>query len=1728
MATGEPIAIVGMAGRFPGAEDIDEFADNLFNAREGISDLPDDIPFIRGVKEEYVRRRPIITDADCFDADFFAMTPREAELRDPHHRLFLETTHATLAHAGYDPSTYAGRIGVFAGMNANRYRHDYLEAHPDLVQQAGYLVIDNSSAPDYLTTFVSYKLGLRGPSVTTLTACSTALVSVHLACTAIRAGDCDMAVAGGVSVEFPFNRGYFYYPGGTSSKDGVVRPFDEHSTGTNFGNGVGAVLLKPLSAAIADRDTVYAVVRGSAINNDGNRKVGFSAPSIDGQRECIEAALRSAEVDPRDISYMEAHGTGTPVGDPIELTGLVEAYRAVGGDELPTGYCALGTVKSNVGHLGHAAGVAGLIKTVLALHFERLPASINVTTPTTAVDWDTSPFRLVTETRPWPETDDAPRVAAVSSFGIGGTNAHVIVGAAPAPEPRDRPARPTEAILWSATDDAAGDRLRERLRTYFATLPVSRFADAAHTLRTGRSQKKVRGAVLAASPADAAESLGDSWRIISGDGRPRSLAFAFPGQGSQFANAMIDLYADEPLFRAGCDNAFEVLAPLVDTDLRAAWESGDEDRLAETAVAQPLLYVLEYTLAHCLRHWGATPTVLFGHSIGELVAGAVAGVFDFESGLRAVAARARLMQEMPRGRMLAVAASRDDVAEFVTGPVALAAVNGPRQVVLSGPADAIDAAAAELSGRGLATKALRTSHAFHSPAMADAADRWEEVLAGLDLREPRLPIVSAATGTEIDADQARSPRFWAQQLTAPVDFDAAAAAVLATGPVTVLEVGPGRTVGALLRGRAELRVEGSCALPLAPRAGGTAVEPALAQLWVDGEPITYWQDLGRRGGYRRTAVPGYPYARRRHWVDPPTEPDETPEPADRPTTQTTTEATTEVSSPFAELAWTSTTVDRASAEPALAHRGTAAVLCGCGDDRLVPALQRAGYRAVVLDPTPGAFDPTSAPAWIAALDRLGDVDLVVHAALLAAPDTVTATELDEQLSQSVYGVVACVRALATAARRLRHPVALVVAGRHLVDVTGGETINPAAAAVVPLLRTIHAEHPDIATHCLDVSPNTPEDVLAAELADLRAPLLAVRGTARWSPFLRPLPEPSAAPRLRHRGTYLITGGLSGIGLVAAKTLARTGMRPRLALLSRSADAALPELAELTAAGAEVEVVPADVTDLESLRAAVTRVERRFGQLAGVVHSAGVAGGGLVERREPEEIRRVLAPKTLGVLNLETVLADRPELDFLMLFSSQAGLGGLYGSADYAAANAFLDAHARSVAGRERRTLSVQWPGWSEVGMAARSDVEIGALTGATGSALERPSLTSDYDPAGSWEFTEHVVAGTPVLPGTSLLDLIVRAVRTAGVVPASEALELRDTVFLSPVVGDGPVEVNVLLTALAEGYRTRVRSRRPGASAWTDHAQGTVVGIPDQPGALPEDVRDGLPPSPFGGLGEWIRFGERWETVTDFRSSGDERLARLVLPEKFADDLATHVLHPALLDVATGVSTDVRPGKSYVPFLYRRMRVFGSLSGDLTVHTRPIEPADGAAGVRPTAVDIYDTETETMLVQVEGFAVREVNEAWASGQPTISAAPPEPGLVDPDTGARLIRQLLAGHLPAVVLVSAPNAPAIPGFDQVASPVTTTAPVAAPDVAAQPEPVPATDTADAATVLRELWSKALGIGDIKDDDDFFDLGGSSLTAVALTSHIRDHFGVELSAGVMFELSTIRAMVAELTK
>lgn len=719
----EPIAIVGMRCRVPGADDLDRFWRNLAAGVESISVLTPEDMRSAGVPDSifrlpgYVNASPTLDDVDLFDADFFGFSARDASLTDPQHRLFLETAWEALEAAGHDPARFPGPIGVFGGCELSSYLYQLYLSRDSLGYLDGMqLMVTNDK--DHLCTQVSYRLDLRGPSVVVQTTCSTSLVAVAMACESLQARRCDMALAGGVTVRVPQRGGYFYTAGSILSPDGHCRPFDATAQGTIVGSGVGLVVLRRLSDALADGDQVRAVVLGFGLNNDGSDKAGYTAPSFRGQAAAVGAALEMAGVSPDTIGYVEAHGTGTILGDPIEVSALTAAWRRHTDRRQ---FCGIGSVKSNFGHLSCASGVAGLSKAVLAMEHGALPPTVHFQRPNPAIDFASSPFYVVSELTPW-ERDGTPRRAGVSSFGVGGTNAHVVLEEAPErPAPAER--RPHQVLTVSARTETALDAATARLADALESRPGLDLADAAFTLHVGRRAFTHRR-VLVAAADDRAGAVDGLRRLVGGaaaDGSAaRPVVFMFPGQGAQYPGMAADLYRTEPVVRRAVDHCARVLKPALGLDLRrllfpsARRRREAADALRDTAVTQPALFTVEYALAQLWRSWGVHPSAMIGHSIGEYVAATQAGVLALDDALRVLADRGRLIAGLPAGSMLAVMAPAEELDRFVDGDVSLAAVNAPTLSVLSGPHAAIDRVEEALRRESVAARRLHTSHAFHS------------------------------------------------------------------------------------------------------------------------------------------------------------------------------------------------------------------------------------------------------------------------------------------------------------------------------------------------------------------------------------------------------------------------------------------------------------------------------------------------------------------------------------------------------------------------------------------------------------------------------------------------------------------------------------------------------------------------------------------------------------------------------------------------------------------------------------------------------------------------------------------------------------------------------------------------------------------------------------------------------------------------------------------------------
>lgn len=874
-ARNEAIAIVAMAGRFPGAGDVEAFWRNLCEGRDSITYFkPDELdPAVTASERSdpgYVAARGVIEGLENFDAAFFGISPREAELMDPQQRIFLELSWECLERAGYAPDATPGPVGVFAGMNNGTYFQRHLAHRPDLIAKLGDFQVMVNNEKDYIATHVAHKLNLTGPAVSTHTACSTSLVAICQAVDSLRAGHCDMALAGAASATCPPRSGYRHIEGAMLSRDGHTRTFDRDATGTVFSDGATVVLLKRLDDALADGDPVYAVIRGAAVNNDGGHKASFTAPSSEGQAAVIAMAHTDAGVDPRSIGYVEAHGTGTPLGDPIEVEGLTRAFRRSTAD---TGFCRIGSVKSNVGHLVIAAGGAGVIKTALSLWEQRIPASLHYQQANASIDFGATPFIVNDRLSDWP-AGNAPRRAGVSSFGVGGTNAHVVIEEAPARDESERGQGP-QLLVLSARTPAALARSAERLADHLAAQPQANLADVAWTLAVGRKAFAHRVCVVADDVAAAVDALRTNELTAaatrSRPARSSDVVFMFPGQGSQYAGMGRGLYASEPAFRAAFDECADLLRAELGFDLRERVFAGSAEDLQPTATMQPATFAIEYALARMWMSHGVMPAAMIGHSVGEFVAAALAGVFTLADALRLVARRGALMQAQPTGTMMSVRLALDALLPRLPDDLSLAAENAPGACVVSGPDDAIARFQGQLESDGVACRVLHTSHAFHSSMMDDVVAPFRAEVAAVVRSAPAVPLMSTASAQWLDDETAMSAEYWAQHLREPVRFAAALERLVDERPRVLLEVGPRTTLATLARQHPGVQRQPAVAVSTltdSPDAEEACIRNAAGQLWCRGaaiDPATF----DRRQQRRRVLLPTYPFERQRFWVEAP-------------------------------------------------------------------------------------------------------------------------------------------------------------------------------------------------------------------------------------------------------------------------------------------------------------------------------------------------------------------------------------------------------------------------------------------------------------------------------------------------------------------------------------------------------------------------------------------------------------------------------------------------------------------------------------------------------------------------------------------------------------------------------------------------------------------------------------------------------------------------------------------
>ncbi|HPD91889.1 MAG: SDR family NAD(P)-dependent oxidoreductase [Rhodobacter sp.] len=1571
------LAIVGMAAHLPGAASIGAYWHNLRNGLRAIRRLSEDELIAAGEDPALMRQAnyvpfaaPLDRFAD-FDAEFFGFSPKEAAILDPQHRQFLEVAWEALENAGHTPEGFGGTIGVYAGCGMGSYFYFNLCSNRDLVRDVGmFLLRHTGNDKDFLSTRVSHIFDLRGPSVNVQTACSTSLVALHYAAQALLSGECDMALAGGVTIELPQGRGYLYKENEILSPDGECHAFDHRAQGTVFGSGAGCVVLKRLGDAVADGDHIWAVVKGSAINNDGAQKAGYLAPSVEGQARCVAEAQAVADVPAETVDYIECHGTGTYLGDPIEVAAMTEAFRETTD---ATQFCRIGSVKTNIGHLDTAAGVASLIKVALALHHREMPPSLGFEAPNPTIDFESSPFAVNAALTPW-ESRGHPRRAGVNSLGVGGTNAHVILQEAPARAASEASDWPFQLLTLSARTRGALDQQAKTLAQHLRDAPGTDLADVAWTLHKGRRAFDKRRVVVAESPAEAAALLDSDnpRRVFSHTALDNpDVVFLFPGGGAQYAGMARDLYETEPVFAEWMDRGLEILQPRLDYDLRALWlpepgaEAAADVALKRPSVQLPLIMITEYALAQMLMAWGVQPAALVGHSMGENTAACLAGVLSFEDCIGLVHLRGSLFDTVPAGGMLSVPLSVDALGPYL-GDLDLASVNAPDLTVVSGPDAALDDLAARLQAEGVETQRIAIDIAAHSRMLEPILSQFRAYLASIPLAPPRLPIISNRTGQPLTAEQATSPDYWTQHLRGTVMF-ADCVSTLAETPNRIwIEVGPGKALSSLTRMHGAVPPQQVLAVLRHPDediADDLYHMGLLGRIWALGGTFD-WSQIWGEARRNRVPLPTYPFERREYFIAPAAPSAEI--------VNTLPARIADVADMGTRLGWVArsadldfdidTDLDTVPAEtwlvfadqdgiaaPVLARlraAGHKVIEVQAGDSfrrrtetayTLPTERGREGYDQLIQDLVHRGTVPTRiAHFWLASGEerfRAGSNAFQAHVeqgfySLMFLGQAIGA----EGLAGPIHLTVITAGAAQVRAEGLRWPEKAMIAGPARVIPHEIAGLSVSTLDIDPLTRR-RGGHPDLVQPLLEELLATPGNAIAA-----------LRGGKRYEQRLRPQPL-TQEPDLPRGAAWVITGGFGGIGQSVAEALirrsgarialiSRAGLPPRdqWAALKESGDPAMRRILQverLESLGAEVLVAAADVCNIDEMRAAFDTAKARFGRIHGVIHAAGTIDDAPLLAKTVGSVESVFAPKVHGTRVLDALLPDGA-VDRIVVFSSTSTLTAPAGQVDYVAANEYLNAWARARTGKTRVT-AIDWGIWAEVGMAAEA---MAARMGQGPAMPETPAGVPLLDTAGfdaqmnrrfratystdMWLLDEHRTKdGRALVPGTGILEIAAQSLHGQGEV---EPFEIADLTFFRALEVDQPRAVEVTLGRSDAGYEFALRSEVTlrGRKGFALNASGRV-NMGAIPAAAPLDVaaiqarctRD-VQEDAHGiatGQESHLAFGPRWRVLNRQAYGQGEGLAHLSLPPAFRDDLDQgYVLHPALTDLATGWAMGLIPG----------------------------------------------------------------------------------------------------------------------------------------------------------------------------------------------------------------------------
>lgn len=1745
---GAEIAIIGMACRFPGARDLNQYWENLLAANNTIMHFTPQELRDAGISDSildnphYIRAKGVIDDAMSFDNAFFGYSEREAIIMDPQLRVYHECAWHAVEDAGYANRLENTLTGIYGGASLNPLWGSQFEQY---AKQGGAVAYEalNLINRDFFNSRIAYLLGISGPAVTVQTACSTGLVAVHQAIQGILSGDCDMALAGSVSISTnpdlakPDWQGYLYQEGMILSPDGACRPFDATAKGTVLSDGVGFVLLKRYDDAVRDGDRIYALIKGSAINNDGNNKVGFTAPSIQGQQEVIKAAISIAGVETDAVSYVEAHGTGTSLGDPIELKALQHSYRFDSHKPL-----YIGSVKSNLGHTDTAAGMAGLIKVAMSVYHKTLPPMLNYDKPNEKCSGLGDVIQPVIKSIPWRQ--EGPLTAGVSSFGIGGTNAHLLVQEAPSPENNTSQSNTNITVLpVFAPDPNALSRNLNTLAEFVSKTNTPR-ADIFYTLLHKRPIDKVFGALVLGD-------AGSSVKKIFGRQQVEKVHFMFSGQGTQFNGMAGDLYEQFPYFRSQIDKCLAIAEHHIDAPLRPLLlnKQGIEGwDIHRTDIAQMCLFIYEYSLALFLMHLGIKPSGLIGHSLGEYTAACVAGVFTIEQGIRLIYERGSLMASTQQGSMVAVFAKLPQLPITLASTLAIAAHNGEQNFVVSGCSDEVEAFCQTLESLSVSYMPIQTSGAFHSPLMEPILGDFRQVLSRFAFSKNNIPIVSNVTGDWLRTEQVCDPAYWVSHLRNQVEFDAGIRKLLDSDNSIMLEIGPRSALKKLLESRSDIPQQNVIAMAGgAPKVHGTtAFSEALATIHCAGISINWKNCFGEQGG--ATWLPPYAFARNV-----------------LPTPRAAASDIRNFDPKFFTETWKKIALRDLPREDTEEDNSVMLILSPARfSDEVVSAFLKQGQNCVIAT-FAEIFQQLSDNEFTLGKNLASDM-MVLMSAVRGSGSKIKKilylpTYLQEgNLTKDYLNLVAFSKSIAEQGLTEDLDVYCAVAG--IAQPLGYEELDANVALLSGPIRVLQQENEYINSYVVDIQAAQLSEhwnaLCTVCLSKDNSFLTAVRGRYAWQRTFEECIVKSSPNEpmicFKRRGVYLLTGGFGGIGSEFALFLARQ-YSARLVLCSRWAREHDPLLTAIRQSGGDVQTIRADFTHQGSFNDAMRQAEQVFGRVDGVLHTAGLPGETLMQRMSHETVSDVIRVKTV---NAQDMVSAANSLDFVVFFSSVTGSIGGPGQAEYTAANAFLSVLAeQAVTKGIDNVFSIDWDAWKSVGMAYNAynggqkliHHQVHSLLGDL--VVAQPQLKcfkQRFTSVGQWVLHEHKVFGVDTAPGTTYLQMAQSGFKF---LTGEDNVSIEKVYFFRPLSLEEHEEADVYTRFKSTDdnqFSFEIGSYHLHRKQWQIHAQGLIfpaIRAISPPNTL-ESLLESEPERHYdtihgaGHLGmlampetfdpavheKLMQYGPRWNVFNQVSLFDTYGIASLELPESFVHEALP--LHPAMLDCALSFYRPFLKEGVYIPVSVGSLQLFRPLPARLLSRAEVATKAKHTDDVISFDVDLYDEDGNLVATIIE-FVMHKIEHRFEA--PQSGAENPPPWYVSQYTELKEgLTPEFAFDVTQRILASGPNRIVVAGnnflqrysksgFTEQA--INTTLDVSGGELRPRPDiSTPyAAPTSNTEKKVAAIWCNMLGLESVGINDDFFELGGNSLVLMQIHKLVQSQYSESLSVVELYDYPTI---------